>query len=211
MGINIWSVQVNSTLKWMTEGFLDGKSTSVEVMVWCPQATIHYLNQGWPRSLTLCIPIRLYSIRDHKELNSCFNNILWSMKIYLHVFTDIQHMHGWNIFKIILLWYEIIWLYLKHYFSVSCRANWNTRLWVKSLTVRIPSIFTPRRAVIGPPNRPMGMLVSTTSCCPPIWGQFSRIMSASRIRRRKWQPAKIAMVDTASPIRWTPSRILTGW
>ena len=30
----------------------DGKSTLVQVMAWCRQATCHYLNQCWPRSPT---------------------------------------------------------------------------------------------------------------------------------------------------------------
>ena len=30
----------------------DGKSTSVQVMAWCRQATSHYLSQCWPRSMS---------------------------------------------------------------------------------------------------------------------------------------------------------------
>ena len=34
----------------------DGKSTMVQVMAWCRQATSHYLNQCWPKSLSpLCL------------------------------------------------------------------------------------------------------------------------------------------------------------
>ena len=34
----------------MPQDFTDVKSTLVQVMAWCRQATSHYLNQCWPRS-----------------------------------------------------------------------------------------------------------------------------------------------------------------
>ena len=36
----------------MTLDFTDGKSTLVQVMAWCPQATSHHLSQCWPRSMS---------------------------------------------------------------------------------------------------------------------------------------------------------------
>ena len=39
-------------LRWMTRDHTDDKSTSVQVMAWCRQATSHYLNQCWPISPT---------------------------------------------------------------------------------------------------------------------------------------------------------------
>ena len=38
-------------LRWMPPGLSDDKSTLVQVMAWCRQATSHHLNQCWPRSL----------------------------------------------------------------------------------------------------------------------------------------------------------------
>ena len=38
-------------LRWMWQDLTDDKSTLVEVMAWCRQATSHYLNQCWPRSM----------------------------------------------------------------------------------------------------------------------------------------------------------------
>ena len=40
------------TLKWMSQHLLDNKSTLVQVMAWCRQATSHYLNQFWPRCMS---------------------------------------------------------------------------------------------------------------------------------------------------------------
>ena len=41
-------------LKWTSLDLNDDKSTLVHVMAWCRQATSHYLNQWWPRSLPPC-------------------------------------------------------------------------------------------------------------------------------------------------------------
>ena len=38
-------------LTWTSLDLSDDKSTLVQVMAWCRQATSHYLNQCWPRSL----------------------------------------------------------------------------------------------------------------------------------------------------------------
>ena len=40
------------TLRWMPQNLTNQKSTSVQVMAWCHQATNHYLNQCWPRSMS---------------------------------------------------------------------------------------------------------------------------------------------------------------
>ena len=50
------------TLEWTQEGLIDDKSTLVQVMPWCCQATSDYLNLCWPRS-----PIT-YDITGHNEL-----------------------------------------------------------------------------------------------------------------------------------------------
>ena len=51
LAINGWSISCKILHKWMPMDLTDGKSTLVQVMVWCSQATSHYLNQCWPRSL----------------------------------------------------------------------------------------------------------------------------------------------------------------
>ena len=42
----------DKALWWMPQDVTDDKSTLVQVMAWCRQATSHYLNQCWPRSPT---------------------------------------------------------------------------------------------------------------------------------------------------------------
>ena len=38
--------------RWMPWDLTDDKSTLVQVMAWCRQATSHYLNQCWPSSMS---------------------------------------------------------------------------------------------------------------------------------------------------------------
>ena len=50
--INGWDIPCEIALIWMSLDFTDDKSTLVQVMAWCRQATSHYLSQCWPRSLS---------------------------------------------------------------------------------------------------------------------------------------------------------------
>ena len=47
-----WGISYEIALKWMPLDLTDDKSTLVQVMAWCRQATSHYLSQCWPRSLS---------------------------------------------------------------------------------------------------------------------------------------------------------------
>ena len=49
--IDGWGISCELALRWMSLDLTDDKSTLVQVMAWCHQATSHYLNQCWPRSL----------------------------------------------------------------------------------------------------------------------------------------------------------------
>ena len=50
--IDGWGISCELALRWMSLNFTDYKSTLVQVMDWCRQATSHYLSQCWPRSLS---------------------------------------------------------------------------------------------------------------------------------------------------------------
>ena len=50
--INIFSTSYKIALMWMPQSPIHAKSTLVQVMAWCRQATSHYLNQCWPRFVT---------------------------------------------------------------------------------------------------------------------------------------------------------------
>ena len=48
---DIWGISCEFAFRWMSLDLTDDKSTLVQVMAWCHQATGHYLSQCWPRSL----------------------------------------------------------------------------------------------------------------------------------------------------------------
>ena len=50
--IGIFKSSYDNVLKWMPQDLTDDKSTLVQVMAWCRQATSNYLYQCWPRSPT---------------------------------------------------------------------------------------------------------------------------------------------------------------
>ena len=43
-----WGISREIALKWLSLDLSDDKSTLVQVMAWCRQATSHYLTQCWP-------------------------------------------------------------------------------------------------------------------------------------------------------------------
>ena len=50
--LRIFKSSYDNVLRWMPQNLTDDKSTLVQVMAWCRQATSHYLSQCWPRSLS---------------------------------------------------------------------------------------------------------------------------------------------------------------
>ena len=46
-----WGISCELALRWMSLDLTDDKSTLVQVMAWCLQATSHYLSQCWLRSM----------------------------------------------------------------------------------------------------------------------------------------------------------------
>ena len=50
--IDIVSISRSTVLRWIPKDFTDDKSTLVQVMAWCHQATSHHLSQCWPRSMS---------------------------------------------------------------------------------------------------------------------------------------------------------------
>ena len=50
--VNGWGICCETVLIWMSLDHIYDKSTLVQVMAWCRQATCHYLSQCWPRSMS---------------------------------------------------------------------------------------------------------------------------------------------------------------
>ena len=49
--IDGWGISGEIALNWMSLELSDDKSTFVQVMAWCCQATSRYLSLCWPRSM----------------------------------------------------------------------------------------------------------------------------------------------------------------
>ena len=62
------------TLMWMPKDLTNGKSTLFQVMVWCRQATSHYLSQGCPKFVQPLSVIRLHLSSDHCIYDSIYSN-----------------------------------------------------------------------------------------------------------------------------------------
>ena len=52
--IGIFRSSFDNALRWMSWDLTEDKSTLVQVMAWCRQATTYYLSQCWPRSVSPC-------------------------------------------------------------------------------------------------------------------------------------------------------------
>ena len=50
--VDVWGICCEIALIWMLLDFTDDRSTLVQVMAWCCQATSHYLSQCWRRSMS---------------------------------------------------------------------------------------------------------------------------------------------------------------
>ena len=68
--IDGWGISCEIVLIWMSLDFTDDQSTLVQVMAWCRQATSHYLNLCWSRSLLpygITKPLRVNTLRSRQN------------------------------------------------------------------------------------------------------------------------------------------------
>ena len=81
-----WGISCKIALRWMSLDLTEDKSTLVQVMAWCRQATSHYLRQCWPRSMSpygvirpqwvIYHPAVLFSRVDYCQSVSCVRDRL---------------------------------------------------------------------------------------------------------------------------------------
>ena len=83
-----WGISYDIALRWMPLDLTDDKSTLVQVMAWCRQATSHYLSQCWPRSLSPYGATRpqwvMWYFQAEKRVSSLqtgFSNVFLSIKM----------------------------------------------------------------------------------------------------------------------------------
>ena len=93
-----WGISCKIALRWMPPDLTDDKSTLVQVMAWCRQATSHYLSQCWPRSLSpyginrsQWVNTLTHWGRDKMDaiLQTTFSSAFPSTKTFEEIFTEI--------------------------------------------------------------------------------------------------------------------------
>ena len=69
--INIMSASCEIGLRWMPQNSIHDESTLIQVMAWWRQATSHYLDQCWPRSVSS------YGVTRPKWVKHMSHDIIW--------------------------------------------------------------------------------------------------------------------------------------
>ena len=85
--INGWRISCKSAHKWMSPDFTDVKSTLVQVMAWCRQATSHYLCQCWPRPPSPYGVTRPQGVKVKLPLSK----VSWAQKSFRYSLDPLQH------------------------------------------------------------------------------------------------------------------------
>ena len=108
-----WGISCKIALRWMPLDLTDDKSTLVQVMAWCRQATSYYLSQCWPRFMSPYGVTRPQCVNwnflkfvpkgpiEHKHDNPAFVEVMawcWTGNKTFHVlimaqFTDTMWCH----------------------------------------------------------------------------------------------------------------------
>ena len=100
-----WGISCKIALRWMPLDLTDDKSTLVQVMVWCRQATSHYLCQCWPRYMSTYgvtrpqwVNVWLHITTTNFLIYQCFEWMLWTLFQYKdhlsrYMYGDSHHKH----------------------------------------------------------------------------------------------------------------------
>ena len=74
----------DNALQWIPQDLTDDKSTLVQVMAWCRQATSHYLSSCWPSSMTSL---------GHSELNLITNSLTTGPPMMISTLVEVMIFH----------------------------------------------------------------------------------------------------------------------
>ena len=94
-----WGISCKIALKWMPLDLIDDKSTLVQVMAWCRQATSHYLSQCWLSSL---LP---YGVARPQWVNA-HDNVSRILPMMNFIWCDLglpNHWYWWT-----EVWYKLV-------------------------------------------------------------------------------------------------------
>ena len=81
--IDDWGISCEIALTWKPRDLTDDKSTLVQVMAWCRQATSHYLSHCWPNSMSP------YGVTRPQWVNSFWSNdSIWHYGPLINIFSS---------------------------------------------------------------------------------------------------------------------------
>ena len=122
--IDGWGISCEIALIWMSLDLNYEKSTLVQVMAWCCQATSHYLSHCWPRSLSpygVSRPLWVdFFIRDIFYFADTFVVVqIWQISLQLGC-GDTCKIWTWYIqLSAVITWSSIVRYYMNNY------KNWS--------------------------------------------------------------------------------------
>ena len=93
-------ISCETALRWMSLDLIDDKSSLVQVMAWCRQATSHYLSQCWLRSISPNGVTRPQWVKVERNILyyiSLTLTLVWSIMKLLNI---VLHMSQWDTKKI---------------------------------------------------------------------------------------------------------------
>ena len=109
----------------MSLDLTEDKSTLVQVMAWCRQATSHYLSQCWPRSVSYGV-IRPQWVNSLALDDAIQHHRTWSILVQVMAWCYQATTHYLNQWGLIIN--EVLWHWSKGYFTgIAQGINNNTR------------------------------------------------------------------------------------
>ena len=108
--ICIFKSSYDNVARWIPQELTDNKSTLVQVMAWCRQATSHYLSQCWPRSMSpygITRPQWVKYVINKSNHDKQHNNhnysltfqllLIWHYLIVVSLYWS-AHLKNWHVF-----------------------------------------------------------------------------------------------------------------
>ena len=130
----------DNTPWWMPQDFTDDKSTLVQVMAWCRQATIHYLSQCWLSSLSpygIARPPwakKWYHIQVYLQVYQVYSSISfksWKYPASIMIHPRWLRDSAFRIYRSSLHTYHVTWPRSSTIHSSNIRFEWQNQMITK--------------------------------------------------------------------------------
>ena len=135
--IDGWGIPCNFALIWLLLDLTDDKSTLVQVMAWCRQATSHYLSQCWPRSLSL------YGVTRPQRVNAWRQGCIKKHKFIVDLHMLVRSMGPTNDDSAVNLFQVMPWHSADKAASHDYLIQWWPRFEMPSVVIHRPQWVNP--------------------------------------------------------------------